>query len=476
VDPRQPDFLSTTHRRQAARRRTQARHWRFYRARGDWNYIQNFAGAPITWHRERGVLAALCAVVAFLSFVVVPGWASVQRDDSHADGHAIYEVTLPPVPSDASLTTGAETPSSWVVRSVRRGQTLASLFAAEQLPASLLHRLLETTRHRDALTRIRPGQQFGFLRRPDGSLAAFRFDHGDTDRVVLRIDGSEIVETVDRRAIQRRVAVARARIDQSLFGAGDAAGLSDATIMQLANVFAYDIDFAQDLRRGDTFSVIYEQVYQEGERVRDGAILAAEFVNGGRRHVALRFEFEDGRFDYFDPDGRSLRKAFLRTPVEFSRISSRFSTARMHPVLGRMRAHRGVDYAAPTGTPIRAAGDGKVQFRGWQGGYGNVVIIEHGGRYTTLYGHMSRFANGLRVGSRVGQGDVIGYVGMTGLATGPHLHYEFRVGGAHRDPLTVELPKAEPLAGDALRRYRGVSAQLIAQLELVASRDAVAAR
>jgi murein DD-endopeptidase MepM/ murein hydrolase activator NlpD len=477
VDPRQPDIQTIATRRQAARRRTQARHWRFYRARSDWSYIQNFAGAPITWHRERGALAALCAVVAFLSFVVVPSWASVHRSGPAASDQATFAVALPPpppVPGDAPKP--GEAAGTWNVRTVQRGQTLAALFASEQLPAALLHRLLETTRHRDALAKIRPGQQFGFQRHGDGSLAAFRFDVGDTDRIVMRIDGASIAEDVERRELQRRVSVAAARIEQSLFGAGDEAGLSDATIMQLANVFAYDIDFAQDLRRGDSFSVIYEQVYQEGERVRDGAILAAEFINGGRRHVALRFEVEEGRFDYFDPDGRSLRKAFLRTPVEFSRISSRFSAGRMHPVLGRMRAHRGVDYAAPTGTPIRAAGDGKVQFRGWQGGYGNVVIVEHGGRYTTLYGHLSRFASGVRVGSRVGQGEVIGYVGMTGLATGPHLHYEFRVAGTHRDPLTVELPKADPLAGADLRRFRAGSAPLVAQLELIASRDALAAR
>lgn len=463
-------------RRQAARRRTQARHWRFYRARSDWSYIQNFAGAPITWHRERGALAVLCAVVAFLSFVVVPGWASVHRDDAAAGDRDTFAVALPPAPASVVAPTGTDATTAWTVRTVQRGQTLAALFAAEQLPAALLHRLLESTRHREALARIRPGQQFGFQRRADGGLAAFRFDVGDADRVILRVDGAEVVEEIERRELQRRVAVATARIEQSLFGAGDDAGLSDATIMQLANVFAYDIDFAQDLRRGDSFSVIYEQVYQEGERTRDGAILAAEFVNGGRRHVALRFEVEKGRFDYFDPEGRSLRKAFLRTPVEFSRISSRFSAGRMHPVLGRMRAHRGVDYAAPTGTPIRAAGDGKVQFRGWQGGYGNVVIVEHGGRYTTLYGHMSRFANGLRVGSRVAQGEVLGYVGMTGLATGPHLHYEFRVAGTHRDPLTVELPKAEPLAGADLRRFRAGIAPVVAQLELIASRDTLAAR
>ena len=464
-------------RRQSARRHAQSRHWRFYRGRGDWNAIENFARAPIHWGGERIILGLLGIAVAFLSFVVAPGWASVAREGagSRAVSTVPLPVELPPTPTAVAQAPIAEA-AAWTIRRVERGQTLGALFAAEGLSPALLHRILESSRHRDALTRIRPGQEFGFQRRADGSLAGFRFDPSDNERVVVHVEGGNLREEVEQRVLQRRVASASGRIEHSLFAAGDAAGLSDATIMQLANVFGYDVDFAQDLRRGDEFSVIYEQVYLEGERLRDGAILGAVFVNGGRRHVAVRFDLGDGRYDYFDLEGRSLRKAFLRTPVEFSRISSRFSAGRMHPVLGRMRAHRGVDYAAPTGTPVRAAGDGKVVFRGWQGGYGNVVILEHGGRYTTLYAHLSRFAGDVRVGSRVRQGQTIGHVGMTGLATGPHLHYEFRVNGAHRDPLTVTLPKAEPLAGRELQRFRAASASMLAQLELLGSRDAVAAR
>ena len=466
-------------RRQSARRHAQSRHWRFYRSRGEWNAIENFARAPIQWSGERAILLVLAVAVGFLSFVVAPGWASVARSGAGAGAGSVstvpVAVALPPAPAVAAV--APEAPSAtWSVRRVERGQTLGTLFAAEGLPPGLLHRIVEMSGFRDALTRIRPGKEFGFQRRPDGSLAAFRYDAGDDKRVVVHVEGGSVREEVEQRVLQRRVATASGRIEHSLFAAGDTAGLSDATIMQLANVFGYDVDFAQDLRRGDEFSVIYEQVYLEGERLRDGAILGAVFVNGGRRHVAVRFELGDGRYDYFDLEGRSLRKAFLRTPVEFSRISSRFSAGRMHPVLGRMRAHRGVDYAAPTGTPVRAAGDGKVVFRGWQGGYGNVVILEHGGRYTTLYAHLSRFAGDVRVGSRVRQGQTIGHVGMTGLATGPHLHYEFRVNGAHRDPLTVTLPKAEPLDGRDLQRFRAASASMLAQLELLSSRDAVAAR
>ena len=242
----------------------------------------------------------------------------------------------------------------------------------------------------------------------------------------------------------------------------------------MAEVFGYDIDFAQDLRRGDHFAVIYDEVYRDGERLRSGDILAATFVNGGKRYVALRHPQADGTTGYYDAEGRPLKKAFLRTPVEFSRISSRFSSARRHPILGSVRAHRGVDYAAPKGTPIRTAGNGRVIFRGWKSGYGNCVIVQHPNNVTTLYAHMSRFAAGRGVGTRVNQGEVVGYVGMTGLATAPHLHYEFRVGGVHRDPLTVPLPKAEPLGPAELLAFRRSSTPVMARLTLIEQREPAA--
>jgi murein DD-endopeptidase MepM/ murein hydrolase activator NlpD len=211
--------------------------------------------------------------------------------------------------------------------------------------------------------------------------------------------------------------------------------------------------------------------------LRDGDIIAAEFVNQGRSYKALRYKDPKGDVDYYAPDGKRLRKKFLRTPVNFTRISSGFSLHRKHPILNVIRAHKGVDYAAPTGTPIRAAGDGKVVFKGRKGGYGKVIILRHGAIYSTVYGHMSRYARGLSVGKRVRQGQIIGYVGMTGLATGPHLHYEFRVHGVHRNPLTVKLPAAAPLPAryhadfqahteEALARLRLLSRIQVASLEI----------
>ncbi len=237
--------------------------------------------------------------------------------------------------------------------------------------------------------------------------------------------------------------------------------------MELAAIFGWDVDFALDIRAGDSFTVVYEELYLNGEKLRDGDILAAEFNNRGKRYRAIRYQDPRGRTEYYSPDGKNMRKAFLRTPVAFTRISSRFSLGRKHPILHHIRAHKGVDYAAPRGTPIKATGDGKIVFRGRKGGYGNTIIIQHGGRYSTLYAHMSRFARSLRTGRRVRQGQVIGYVGSTGLATGPHLHYEFRINGAHHNPLTVRLPDASPLPRKYRRNFKASTAPYLAQLDLL---------
>ena len=235
-------------------------------------------------------------------------------------------------------------------------------------------------------------------------------------------------------------------IYSSLFAATDAAGLPDPAANQMAEIFGGDIDFHRDLRKGDKFAVIYEMTYSNGQPVRTGNILAAEFINQGREYRALYYQTGPNRSGYFSPDGKSVRKAFLRSPLEFSRISSGFSLSRLHPVLNTWRSHKGVDYAAPIGTKVRATADGTVTFVGKQGGYGNVVMVSHQGIYSTVYGHMSRFATDIHRGQRVAQGEIIGYVGKTGLASGPHLHYEFKINGTHRDPLRVALPDAKPIS------------------------------
>lgn len=262
-----------------------------------------------------------------------------------------------------------------------------------------------------------------------------------------------------------RVVTAESTIRSSLFQATSDAKLSDAIALRIADIFAYDIDFVLNIQQGDSFVVTYEQIWRDGEYLRDGDILAVKFINSGREYRALRFVDDTGRADYYTADGASLRKAFLRAPVEFSRVSSRFNLARRHPVLNRIRAHKGVDYAAPLGTPVRAAGSGRVRFIGNKGGYGKVIELDHARGIVTVYGHLSRFAKGLKRGAHVELGKVIAYVGKTGLATGPHLHYEYRVNGTHKDPQKVPLPKAESIPAAQLAHFKQETATLNRSLD-----------
>ena len=436
-----------------------------------WTFIQNAIKAPLSWRRRHVALAGAIVTVLIAAGATIPTWALAMRDSDHAP-RTTLDLPLPTLsPEDAALSAAVDAANSnpltddsaWQVVTVKSGQTLADIFQQQNLNATDLARLLDDPSNTHCLRAIHPGDEFAFLRNDDGSLRAVRFDRDDRTRVIASFASDGIKQTELDRNIERRTHVARGVIDSSLFGAGTDAGLSDAMVLKLANAFGYDIDFAQDLRQGDSFTVIYDDVYREGERLRDGDILAATFVNKGKRYTAVRFTNSAGDTSYYTAEGRPLKKTFLRTPLDFSRITSYFSVARMHPILGTMRAHKGVDYAAPQGTPIRSAGDGKIAFRGWQPGYGNVVIVQHNAHMTTLYGHMSRLGS-LQVGQHVSQGATIGYVGMTGLATGPHLHYEFRIDGQHRDPLTVTTLPPEPLPGIELARFRNQAQPMLAKL------------
>ena len=326
---------------------------------------------------------------------------------------------------------------------VRPGDTLERLFRRNGLSLSDLAAIVSLPDATRALRMLKPGDRLAISHR-DGQVMSLQREIDEVKVLsIARADSGFAARTIERQ-VDVRTSGARGVIQSSLFEAGTAANLADRLIMDMAGIFEWDIDFIQDVREGDQFSVIYEELWRDGVKLRDGDVVAAEFVNQGRTYRAARFRDRDGHVDYFAPDGRSLRKAFIRAPLNFTRISSNFNPNRRHPLLNTLRAHQGVDYAAPTGTPVRAAGNGKVLFRGVQGGYGNVLILQHGGNITTLYGHLSRFANA-RVGSRVQQGEIIGFVGMTGLATGPHLHYEYRVNGLHRNPRTVPLPPADPV-------------------------------
>ncbi len=456
----------------AIRRHAQRNHFHFYSRCSTWTFVQNVAAKPISWRAEHWVLGGVALLLTALVGIVIPGWANATRHDPAPAAYTTVAIDLPQLPGTEADPTigayglGATAEPEWHRVTVRAGQSLADIFHENGLSPGDLQRALNSQDDASALRHIHPGDEFAFVQDATGALTLMRFDRGDAARVTLRFTPDGVKETVDERAIERRTQVAHGVLTRSLYEAGAQAGMSDTMIWKLANAFGYDIDFAQDLREGDSFSVIYDDVYREGEHIHDGDIIAATFINQGKRYTAVRYTNADGETAYYSEDGRPLRKAFLRTPVEFTRISSVFSVGRMHPILGYMRAHKGVDYAAPTGTPIRAAGDGKITFRGWSSGYGNFITIQHNGRISTAYGHMSAFANE-KLGQHVSQGQIIGYVGMTGLATGPHLHYEFRVDGQHRDPLTVTLPKEEPLPQTQLALFRQKSGALLAKLKFV---------
>lgn len=330
---------------------------------------------------------------------------------------------------------------------VKNGDTLAVIFKKAGFSPRDVYHVAKV--YEDA-TRLHPGETVSFAYNANNTFKAFK--HQKTQLVANVIekqdDKYQVQEIVREPTVEFRFA--QGTINSSLFLDAKEAGLNQTSIMNFANIFGWDIDFVQDLRPGDTFSLMYEELFLDGESIGTGNIVAAEFVNQGQKFQAVRHVDEHGRANYYTPEGKSMRKAFLRSPIDFARISSHFNLRRKHPVLNKIRAHRGTDYAAGPGTPIRTAGDGKVVFAGWKGGFGRCVIIQHGQGIQTLYAHMSRINKKSKRGTRVSQGQVIGYVGSSGLASGPHLHYEFRVNGVHKNPVKVKLPEARPIE----KKYR----------------------
>lgn len=352
----------------------------------------------------------------------------------------------------------------WQDFKVSNGDSLSGIFIKAGLTATDVYRVTNAVKESKALSRIYPGQTLSFLIKDD-QLVQLRHVKSQLDTAVItKTKDSYILEEVTRKpeTLQRFVT---GTINNSLFLDAQQAGLSSRMIMELAAIFGWDIDFALDIRKGDSFSLVYEEKFLDGKMIGEGNILSAQFTNRGDMFTALRFTDSKGKSSYYTPDGKSMRKAFLRTPIDFARISSRFNLKRKHPVLKTTRPHRGTDYAARTGTPIKTSGDGKIIWRGKKGGYGNAVIVQHGGNITTLYAHMSKFKKGQKVGSRVKQGQVIGYVGSTGLSSGPHLHYEFRVNGVHKNSQTVKLPQANPVPKSERKLFDEVASDVIAKLE-----------
>ena len=393
----------------------------------------------------------------------------------------IIDLVLPrqPLPQPGTATSGGDATGmpahydSWDSVTVKSGQTLDSIFRQQDFDIGLLQRILRINGDTKRLTNIRPGEVFEFRRGEGGELLEMRYPLDESRYLLVRQVGDELFADTQARAILREVQEAEGSIDSSLFMAGKEAGLSDQMVMKLANIFAWDIDFVLEIRKGDRFVVVYEKIYRDGEFLRDGNILAATFVNQGERYQALWYENGDIA-DYFAPDGRNMRKAFLRAPLNFSYISSGFNPRRMHPVLKRIRPHNGIDYYAPKGTPVYAAGGGTVIKAGYSAANGNHVFIKHANNIVTKYLHFSKGM--VKNGQKVQQGQTIGLVGSTGLATGPHLHYEFVLDGVHRDPRTVPLPKSEPLAGAVLADFRQHAAPLLTHLSRLESASLYASR
>lgn len=348
---------------------------------------------------------------------------------------------------------------------VGKGDTLSSLLLQAGIPASVVQAVLESDQEAHRLTRLQAGQIFELRLDKQGELQQLRTRGDELETLIVDKTHEGYRFHTEAMVPEARSGYAFGVIDSSLVAAAKESGLSYALTMDLANIFAYDIDFALDIQKGDTFEVLYEEKVVKGKSLGRGSILAARFTNQGKLYTAIRHKTRSGSEEYYGAQGESLRKAFIRTPVDFARISSGFSIGRRHPILNKIRAHKGVDYAAPPGTPIRSTGNGTVVQAGRNGGYGNTLIVQHGKRYRTLYAHMQGFAKGMREGSSVKQGQIIGYIGTTGLSTGPHLHYEFQVDGQHVDPLSEKLPMSNPIAGAERTRFMQLSRALIARMD-----------
>ncbi len=402
----------------------------------------------MTGAERRFSLRTLVALSSLPLFGVVAAFGlAPDTTTSNITPETITEAIV--LPSQAGATKTGTFERETVIQS---GDTIASALARLKIDELEIQGLLTTDAVRQLAVNVRTGKHIQATTTPDGQLLSIRFDRRDGSTLTVLHQGNSYIAQDSSEQIETRVVMRSGQIVSSLYGATDSAGIPDKIADKMAETFSTNIDFREDLRRGDTFSAIYTVNYRNGEPVSAGSLLAAEFVNAGKAYRIVLFRDSSGHESYYTPDGLSLKKGFLRSPLEFTRVTSNFSLARKHPVLGYTRAHTGVDLGAPTGTRVKATGDGTVEFAGRRGGYGNLVILRHQNGYETYYGHLSAFAPGTRRGRTVSQGEVIAYVGATGIATGPHLHYEIRIAGNPYNPLTVKLPGSPALV--AAQRVR----------------------
>lgn len=423
-------------------------------------------------------------LIAFSSTLILIGltWSVLEHAEQAASQRParVIPLSLPDQPLPVSMVPPAHQAGGvdsiqppWDTVTVKPGQTLDAIFRQQGFDIGVLQRIIKLDEATARLTKIRPGDAFDFRRDTAGGLMEMRYPLDDGRYLLVWHVNGELHAETQARQLYRAVEETGGTISTSLFTAGKRAGLTDQMVMKLANIFGWDIDFVQDLRKGDRFMLVYEKIFRDGEFLRDGDILAATFINQGERFQAIRFD-DGGTVDYFTPEGRNMRKAFLRAPLNFSYISSAFNPRRMHPVLKRIRPHNGIDYYAPKGTPVYAAGAGTVTRSAYSAANGHHVFIKHANNIETKYLHFTQRT--VKQGQKVKQGQTIGTVGSTGLATGPHLHYEFVVNGVHQNPRTVPLPKVEALQGKHLADFRAQAAPMLTQLSRLESASLYAQR
>ena len=356
----------------------------------------------------------------------------------------------------------------WKVESVKKGDSLSKIFKRIGLSPQQLYQVINLDDNTKLLKNLRPGEAVSYQLGEDNKIIALKYAISIQKTLYIEAKQSELISRIENKTIEYQTAYSRGVITDSLFVAGKKSGLTDTQIMQLAGIFGWDIDFILDIRKGDSFSMLYEEKYLDGEKIGNGNIIAAEFINRGEVFRAVRYTDSNNSTDYYSDDGHSMRKAFLRAPVNFKYISDSFNPKRFHPVQKRIKPHRGIDYAARVGTPISAAGDGRVIASGYNKFNGKYIFIQHGNNIVTKYLHLSKRM--VSKGKRVKQGQTIGKLGSTGMVTGPHLHYEFVVNGVHRNPRTVSLPKAKPIAKSEKSRFVQETAPWLTQL---ASRNSI---
>jgi murein DD-endopeptidase MepM/ murein hydrolase activator NlpD len=422
---------------------------------------QNLQRRPIsrgaTWLPALAILPLFGVVAAF-------GFAPESAPENVNIRHVVEDISLPVL---AAQTQPGGIQNFWREERIRRGDTVATIMLRLGVDDPEAMSYLLQARGVRSLYRLIPGRTVRAVTTSDGRLVKLSYFNSDGKRLLVTRTDDGFSATENTPDLEPRVMQSSGSIEYSLFAATDAAGLHDDVAIQLADIFSSDIDFNRDIRKGDRFLVVYQANYSEGEFLGVGRVIAAEFVNQDKTHRAVYFQDDTGRGGYYSPNGKNMRKAFLRSPLAFSRITSRYSNRRFHPVLRKWRAHRGIDYGAPTGTPVRATASGRVKFAGRKGGYGQLISLRHANGYGTRYAHLSRFGKGVRRGARVEQGQVIGYVGKTGLASGPHLHYEFLINGKQRNPMKLALPPGPPITPDLQDAFEKTAEPLLARLDLL---------